>query len=214
MTAATVLNQDDIIRVVITTRTAGQQGLNVRLVKVGLVVGGTVTLADLAAGLSSEFHTLYKDAMSDDSQWEALSCRRIDPDQTLEVFNLANAGNGNVVAAPLPKNTAPVITYYTDYPGPGGRGRNYFPFLADDFMDADGTLDAAGTTLMNAIKDKWLGGLTVIDASGGSVTVAPGIVYSKTGQWRPFTSGAVYGKFGSVRRRGDYPARKHINPAP
>ncbi len=207
MASGTVVVQGDIIRVVTYTRLDGQQGLNVRHLRCQSTGGPDVTHGDLADSLDSILAPLYKAYLPNDVTYEGVGVREVNQAPTIETLSFARQGPGDVAGNPLPKNAAPVISLYALIPGPGGRGRMFLPFMADQFQDVTGQVNAAGKALMDAIRDQWIGTKLHTNPAGGSLTMASVLWKATLSQWWILQQGVSRTKFGTMRSRGDYGAK-------
>lgn len=111
------------------------------------------------------------------------------------------AGSGS--AAIVPQNTAYLIRKRTDLAGRRGRGRMYLPSVAEQNVDAVGTVAPSTVTALQASYDDWYDDLT---STGGSRFYPPVVLHRSEGIGEepaptPIVTFQVQTKVATQRRR-------------
>lgn len=202
----------DLLKFRATAFTGQQRGECGCWFRVETVSGGGIGIVDLA--------NLWQAVC--DAQWPTILCPAAQGDTSIvELFNAATGrvtqsaeGSstrpfGTVGTAQCPSQVAAVVKKVTGFAGRAFRGRVFFPFVPDDFIDFHGELEAAAA-LTYGVAYQAMFGPQAFTVGPATCLLTPVIVHTVT-LTNPLPlnavdiiAGQVTGKLGTQRKRGDY----------
>jgi hypothetical protein len=106
------------------------------------VVGGNVTLQQLADAMGAIIGPLYKACLCSIATYKGLTLQLLQPPVTYtQVVSTVGAGTGLPGSDPQPKQVSGLISVKTDFAGRAFRGRLYVPFPPKAVADITGNVD-------------------------------------------------------------------------
>jgi len=165
-----------------------------------------VDLDDFAATFDGLMAPLYKPILTSSATYRGVSGRIIFPviNKTIEFASIANVGPGTSGAISAPTQTCGLITKRTGILGPGGRGRNYLPFMSTNDIDTGGVPAPAYLANVAPLAAIYQTPIIVPGAGGGTATFTPYVwSYTANAGQAVLTCTAV-SKFATQKRRGEF----------
>jgi hypothetical protein len=172
-----------------------------------LLAPGIVTFGDVAKEIDLFAGTRFKNGLANDANYNGTRVRRVRPAPDTNQWEVdttsAGAGVGGAIASP--GQVCGLITLTSGRIGHRGEGRIYFPFPAVDFIQGDGVVTAAYTTILNSMGNKMTSQLIVTGGTGGQLGFVPVLCPSNTAfdttDLTGYRSSTV---FATQKRRGAY----------
>jgi len=199
----------DLLQIRVSCRAAEQLSLNVLHYAVEAVVGGGLTLLQLADTFSTSVSGQYRNWMPVSAAYEGVTVQNVTPPITDPRESALGAGAGTSPGKLLPRQASGLISTLTGFGGRPNRGRVYVGLLVDSLTDANGNLLGAGTAQLQTLADA-LGPLKVLTVGGTSTSLRLTVRHPNTlppvvqPQFTPVTALVAQGKIATQRRRGDY----------
>jgi hypothetical protein len=117
--------------------------------------------------------------------------------------SVTNAGIGTGGAVGLPRQTAGIISWLTQYRGARYRGRTYVPFPPTGGDEDQGKPNAAYVAAMGSLATD-LYNLTTVGSGGNTADVELGIWSEKFSSFEPITGNLLRSEWGTIKKRGSY----------
>jgi hypothetical protein len=203
----------DTLEIRVVAYTPSQIGVNVLHYYVTAVAGTTPDLTTISSAFDASLYTYYKACMcSTSASYRGVSTRDMTPVATIAYPWVSHAGAGTAGGFNLPTQDTGLITFRTQYGGPGYRGRAYIPFPSTTMGDQNGAPSATYQANMALIAAALGPNLLV---TGGAGTISLTMVIRRRGHpfyQDPFVNAmSVQAKMATQRRRGQY-GRTNILP--
>jgi len=202
---------NDLLSCRVWTTFGTQAAVNTYNYQAFAVTGGGITDSDLAAAFDLLVATTYQGIMTTATVYNGVQVyfrQRGTSYLPAPVKYTASAGPGLQAVLTLPSQLAAVMRYSTVIRGPGGRGRVYLPFIAENEVAADGNQDTSLITAINAMATLLLPPIT-ITSGGSSASFAWSILHRLPGPTVLYSADSIIsaessGKFGQMHKRGAY----------
>lgn len=179
--------------------------------QVSLVGGSPATYDDAASQLDLFYAPLYKAVLANTAYYNGTVVQRVWPLPVLvRSIDDGHGGFGTAGANACPKQSAPIISYYTAFAGPGGRGRTYLPFPSTTDITTLGEMTAGYKTNATVIAASRSAVFALSDA-GRTAELTPGL-WRRTGNvFTTIDLAFIRSKVATQKRRGDY-GRANLSP--
>jgi hypothetical protein len=211
------MSTGDLMACRVWTQLNDQAAVNTLNYEVIATSGGAVTDQDLCDHVDTLVHSYYTNTMTVDCQYHGVQTYFLQrPSGTLPspVKNVSHAGPGLGSAPVMPTQVAAIMRTLTNVRGPGGRGRLYLPFLDSALATADGQQVPSLVLAINTLATSLLGA-QILTNGGSTATVVWCLVHKPRRPAMmtalPIQQAASTGKFGTMRKRGDY-GRQNSSP--
>jgi len=201
----------DIVQVVQVFTTKDQIAENTMHYIVSGVTAGGAPLSQYASDFSAQWAGVAAALLPIQATYYGCKVRNLVNPATMSA-RLANPTVGTVAGGMLPKQVAPVLSFFTSLSGSKNRGRIYLPFAPTTFATADGQLTNAAR-LLYEVRLLSIAPLTITVGIGpGTATLSLVIRHGHGPIPNPVPPGTVTSvatqvvqlKLGTQRKRGDY----------
>ncbi len=201
----------DIVQMRVQCSANFQISLNVLHYQVLGVVGGGITLSQMATAMVAILAPVYRPLMPITAQMDHIEFKNLMFPETVAyraVANLAGTALGDLV----PTQVSCLIGWQTALAGRANRGRNYIGLISETFTDTNGQFDGAGFALLTNIAAA-LGPNIFPTAAGASTNCKLVVRHANLPGPPPVPIGTQVvaavpsTRFATQRRRGDYGAR-------
>lgn len=196
----------EVLRVTYVMQLALQAGLNNMHFRVSDSTGLGASLTEIATALGDAAEEEYADCITSEAQFRGTLVHAFQATPQPAPGRYSNVINGTQGLTPLPTQVAGILSFVTDYAGPGGRGRIFIPFPDEAQNNAARQPSAGWIANVTLLAIELTAPLLVVGA-GGSCYVNPGIWHVPEDgfpTFRPITGYIVRTRWGTQRRRGDY----------
>ena len=194
----------DKYQVTIICRQGGQNGLNVRYVKVDTVSNPDCNEQDFANTLSAVFGAVIKPLLSEKAQYRGLTLRSIGNIGEERIAATNESGNGAVTGDPLPPQICGLISLYGRGPKRKNHGRVYIPFPSETDSVATGGVSTAYGSNADNYGNLFVGPKEYAVGATDTDIAARWFIAGNQGQGDPIfiTSKRTRGFWATQRRRG------------
>lgn len=179
--------------------------------KVGTITGSLV-LSDVAISFDSIMHVKLKAMVTSQARYNGIQCYLLN---TLPLPRpqdvTANAGACTAGPIALPRQSTGITSWFTDFAGPGNRGRTYWPFPP---ASGDETIGEPNAAYIAAVDDVCgdLKNNIVFTGSGGSANGILSLFVKRTPTAPiPIREFLTHPKYATQKRRGSY-GRTNASP--
>lgn len=196
----------DIYRVRAVMQKGQQIAFNVHHYRADGVLGTEATNTEIATQISAAWHTEYKAVMDNSATYYGVDCQRVRPlPPTFPGFSTADQGLGSIALSDLlPKQVSGIISWVTQFAGPGFRGRTYVAFPSEVDNDDDGAPQPGYVTRLVALGGKIRLPPLITGVGGGQITLGHGVYRRVLQAFNPSIFGLARPRWATQRRRGDY----------
>jgi hypothetical protein len=175
-------------------------------------VGGPPLDDEAALDFDTAVQASIKALISNTATYRGSQCQIVSrPPFRIPQPSVVNAGVGTAGAIGMARQTAGLISWYTDFPGPSGRGRTYVPFPSTSDDAGLGLPTNGYITKLENFKDALVDLTNITGAGGTSATVAIALAHyslPRTAEQVPtvtfLRSHISRGKWATQKRRGSY----------
>lgn len=209
----------DLVRVRFWVKDGDQAAVNtVYYICTGPNTGG-VTDLDASQSLQVQFNPLYIALLNNNAEWRGVQVQIVRTPTLLPAFDNSNPLIGTAGPIALPKQTASLVQYQSNFAGRKYRGRIYLPFPATADMALDGAPTAGYLTRLLAIKSALEGTFFFTDLTGTKFIAVQQVIphFLKKGQVgpaespTPVTTWTISSRWATQRRRGAF-GRQNLSP--
>jgi len=203
----------EVLRITYVTQMDNQAGLNNQYYQVTTVTGLGCTLDQIAVAAGNTVGGLYAPLLTSVAEYRGVIVHAFQAIPQPAPGLAPDPTPGASGDDPLPGQVAGIITFTTEFAGPGGRGRIYVPFPDETDNDVDHRPTATWITAATNLATFLATPFSTTD--GGNQTICtPGIWHRPPlaePSFREITGWIVRSRWGTQRRRGDY-GRTNLPP--
>lgn len=196
---------DDWLRLTIYCQEGDQVANNVFYFQLIGITGGGLDLKTISSLFGGRVKGAYAALMNNEARY--YGCKAEVPFKVpVPQWQTTSAPqNGTAGETPLPRQTAGIITWYTEVIGKSKRGRTYIPFPAAEDQDTPNDRPTPGYVAnLNGLADLLTIDVELNDGAGNSAVLALGIRSQLLGTFEDVESYVSRYKWATQRRRGDY----------
>jgi hypothetical protein len=173
-----------------------------------------IEMGDIAASFANFLGPYFQGVLSNQNWFSGVRVymAKVSPPfiYPMPVENYTKAVGGDSGANPCPGQDAPLISWYTDNSGPGGRGRTYHPTVSVDAIRGDGGINPSVKSWIGTLA-AWLKLAAPIVVGANSLLGILSLYHRVGRSSSPIVGYTVHNRVATQRRRGDF-GRTNIGP--
>lgn len=193
---------NDVYKIQIICRQGGQNGVNVKLLKIKAQSAGPTSQIAFLDGICVQLSALYQNLISSQAVYRGMTMQLLGVVGTIVIVSTNGAGAGIALGDPLPPQTAGLIILKSIAPRRKNIGRVYVPFPTEGDSAGAGSPTAGYVANLDTLKNQFVGTRSIVLALNTiqyEWTTVPKVYNPAV--FNPFVQGLSRAFWGTQRRR-------------